>query len=98
MAKERNVGEGMTVNDGRGFLDNEGMVDSLIVDCNNAVKELTSGQYIAFCDLMVQMVRKLANLKKGIISDLKSRDEQIEELQKLLNSGLNVKKDGESNA
>ena len=98
MAKERNVGEGMTVNDGRGFLDNEGMVDSLIVDCNNAVKELISGQYIAFCDLMVQMVRKLANLKKGIISDLKSRDEQIEELQKLLNSGLNVKKDGESNA
>ena len=98
MAKERNVGEGMTVNDGRGFLDNEGMVDSLIVDCNNAVKELMSGQYIAFCDLMVQMVRKMANLKKGIISDLKSRDEQIEELQKLLNSGLNVKKDGESNA
>ena len=102
MAETRNVGEGLTANDGKGFLDNEGMVDSLIVDCNNAVKSITNGQYIAFCDQMVQMVRKLANLKKGIVNDLKSRDEQIKELHELISIKDRTidalrKKDGEAN-
>lgn len=102
MAEPRNVGDGLTVNDGKGFLDNEGLVDSLIVDCNNAVKELTNGQYIAFCDQMVQMVRKLANLKKGIVNDMKSKDEQIKDLNELINIKDRTidalrKKDGEAN-
>lgn len=102
MAEPRNVGDGLTANDGKGFLDNEGLVDSLIVDCNNAVKELTNGQYIAFCDQMVQMVRKLANLKKGIVNDMKSKDEQIKDLNELINIKDRTidalrKKDGETN-
>lgn len=102
MAEPRNVGDGLTVNDGKGFFDNEGLVDSLIVDCNNAVKELSNGQYIAFCDQMVQMVRKLANLKKGIVNDMKSKDEQIKDLNELINIKDRTidalrKKDGETN-
>ena len=34
------------VNDGGGFLDNIGLIDSLIVDCNNSTKALVSGNYV----------------------------------------------------
>ena len=42
------------------------MIDSMIIDCNNAVKMMTSGNYIAWCGLMVKMVQKLSALKEEI--------------------------------
>ena len=71
------------VNDGRGLFDAEGMIDSLIIDCNNAVKAVASGEYIGWCGISVQMVQKLSALKRGISADIKSRDEQISELKKI---------------
>lgn len=42
------------------------MIDSIIIDCNDAVKQITSGNYIAWCGLMVKMVQKLSALKNEI--------------------------------
>lgn len=74
----------MTLNDGGGLYDNSGLCDTLIVDCNNAVKAAMSGQYIQFCAMMVQMVQKITNLKKGIAADLEARDKTIRDLNALL--------------
>ena len=84
MAEIKKIGD-VKVNDGKGLLDNEGMCDSLVTDCNNLVKLITSGQYILFCNTIVQMVQKLANLQKGIKSDLQSKDKIIEELKRINN-------------
>ena len=70
----------MTVNDGKGLYDNEGLCDSLIVDVNELTKALVSGQYVRYASLTVQMVQKLTNLKAGIRRDIASRDERIREL------------------
>lgn len=76
---------------GKDMLTNEQLIDSLIVDCNNAVKELTNGQYLAWCAIMTSMTQKLANLKKTISNDLKNRDETIEILKnELRNAGQTV--------
>ena len=64
----------------KGLYDNEGLIDTLIVDCNLLQKELVSGQYIGFCVKLVEMVQKLNNLKKGVRNDTESKDRQIAEL------------------
>ena len=81
------------VNDGGGLYDNVGLCDTLIADCNNAVKYLCTGQYVLFCNDITQMVCKLANLKKGIVSDMQSKDEIIEELKRM-NDALVEEKTG----
>lgn len=76
--------EKIPVNDGGGLLDNIGLIESLIVDCNDLPKALVSGQYVLFCNRIVQMVQKLANLKQGVSNDLQSKDKIIAELRDLL--------------
>ena len=80
----KNIGD-ITVNDGNGLMDNEGLCDSLIVDLNDMMKAMAAGQYIKYCSLTVGMVQKLTNLKKGIRSDLKAKDEEIAGLKRLNN-------------
>ena len=63
------------------MLTNEQLIDSLIVDCNNAVKELTNGQHLAWCATMANMVQKLASLRKTISNDLRNREEIIKQLK-----------------
>ena len=70
--------EGTELN--KGLYDSEGLIDTLIVDCNLLQKELVSGQYIGFCVKLVEMVQKLNNLKKGVRNDAESKDRQIAEL------------------
>lgn len=83
--------DGMTVNDGKGLYDNEGLCDSLIMDCNNLVKILLSGNYVQFCNAIVQMVKKLVNLKEGIKKDMDSKNSVIESLKETIRSmGENV--------
>lgn len=84
---------GAEVNNGGGLYDNEGLCDTLISDCNNLVKQVCSGQYIQFCNTVVQMVQKLANLKGGIKADLASKDKIIEELKRI-NADLVEEKTG----
>lgn len=88
-----NVGTKPPVNDGGGLYDNAGLCDTLVNDCNNLVKYVCSGQYIQFCNTVVQMTLKLANLQKGIKADLASKDEIIEELKRM-NDALLTEKTG----
>lgn len=81
------------INNGGGLYDNEGLCDTLISDCNNLVKQVCSGQYIQFCNTVVQMVQKLANLKGGIKADLASKNKTIEELKRM-NADLVEEKTG----
>lgn len=98
----KNYGD-MTVNDGKGLFDNEGLCDSLISDLNSLSKFLVSGQYIQFCAIVTSMAQKLLNLKKGIQTDEDSMKEKVEELKRINDSlveqvtGLPVDKDGANN-
>lgn len=73
--------EKITVNDGKGLLDNTGLINSLIEDCDSLVSYLFTGQRILFCSQIVQMVQKLGRLREGVKNDLEDRDRQIKELQ-----------------
>lgn len=44
------------------------LIDSIIIDCNDAVKAMAGGNYIAWCGGMVKIVQKLADLKESIRS------------------------------
>lgn len=98
----KNVGD-MTVNDGKGLYDNEGLCDSLINDLNTLPKHLMSGQYILFCSTVTAMGQKLINLKTGIKNDMDSMKEKVEELKRTNDTlveqmtGLPVEKDGAEN-
>lgn len=89
----------MTVNDGKGLFDNEGICDQGIIICNAALKELISGQYLAFADKMQQIAKIFANLKKGIKADHESMEQKIEDQKKIISlleekTGVPVEKDG----
>lgn len=76
----------------KGLLSNTELIDSITADCNNAVKALASGQGIVFCGLMVGIVRKLGNLKEGVLNDMKNREQTIETLkEELRNCGMEVR-------
>lgn len=67
-----------------GLLSNEEMIDTLIVDCDNAVNAVITGNGIQWCKLMYEIVVKLSNLKRGIHADLQNRDENISILKQML--------------
>lgn len=90
------------VNDGHGLFDSEGICDKGISLLNSAVKDLVTGQYIAFCDKVTQVTRIFANLKTGIKTDRESQEQKIEDLKKIVSlleekTGLPVVKDGAEN-
>lgn len=99
---ERNIGN-LTVNDGKGLLDNEGLCDSLITDLNRLPKQLIDGQFVNFCAIITGMAQKLVNLKKGIKDDLDSMKSKVEELKNMNDSlveqmtGLPVDKEDDMN-
>lgn len=74
--------EELSVNDGNGLFDSVGLIDSLIVNCNELVQTLTAGKYVLFCSIIVGMVQKLSRLKEGVKSDLESRENQIADLKR----------------
>lgn len=71
-----------------GIMDNAGLIDTLIMDCNNLPKALFGGNYVLFCQTLVYMVQKLANLREGINADMKNRDETIAALRADINKLL----------
>ena len=77
--------EEIKVNDGGGLYDTPGMIDSIIVDCNDLVKRLLEGNYIGFCSKSVEMVQKLTRLKEGVKAERESKDAIIEDLKRLNN-------------
>ena len=74
--------EEITVNDGGGLFDASGIIDTLIVDCNNLPKLLIDNQFIAFGNTLVQMVQKLKLLKNGVKNDRESLQQQIDDLKR----------------
>ena len=70
------------VNDGKGLYDYEGLLDTIIVQCNSTVQCLLAGQMVAFCDNIAQIAKKASVLKKGIAQDMESKDEVIEDLRR----------------
>jgi len=94
---------GPKYNDGNGFFDNEGICDHGIVLCNSALKDLISGQYLAFSNKMEQIAKIFSNLKSGIKADRETLEQKIEELKRMNDSlveektGLPVIKDGAEN-
>lgn len=91
----------ITINDGKGLYDSDGLIDSLIVDCNDAVKELISGQYIQFCTVILNMAQKLVELKKGLKADIESKNRTIGELKQIndelvaIANGIPAEKEGD---
>lgn len=67
-----------------GLLTNTELIDTIIADCNSAIKALASGQYILWCGYMAGIAQKLSNLKNGITNDMKNREETIEALKEQL--------------
>lgn len=66
------------------------MIDSLIVDCNNAVKQITGGQYISWCGLMYKITSDLINLKESVQAERAEKENRIKTLQRFvddLNNG-----------
>ena len=77
----------LTVNDGGGLYDNIGMIESLIVDCNNLPSLLFQGKNVAFCSMIVQMVQKLSRLREGVKNDTEAMQNKIDELTQYINKG-----------
>ena len=67
-----------------GTYTNSELIDTIIVDVNNMIKEALSGQYVQICYIVTGMTQKLMNLKKGIEADLASKDKIIEQLKEQL--------------
>lgn len=85
------MGKDISVNDGKGFYDNEGVCEKAILLCNGAVKDIVSGQYLGFCNKMNQVAQILNNLKTSIRRDRESLEQKVEDLKRI-NSEL--EKDG----
>ena len=64
-----------------GIYTNSELIDTIIVDMNNMIKEALSGQYVQICYIVTGMTQKLMNLKKGIEADLASKDKVVEQLK-----------------
>lgn len=75
----------LTVNDGKGFFDSDGLIDTLVVDCNELMRSISSGMYVQFCGKIVEMVQKLSTLKNGIKADRNSLEEQNTQLKQMRN-------------
>lgn len=71
----------MDINDGKGIYDSDGLIDTIIADCNNLGKHMMDGQFIQFCNTIVGMTQKLVQLKAGIRADRESRDRTINEMR-----------------
>lgn len=56
------------------------LIDTIIEDCNNAVRAVVSGEYVQFCALIVGMVQKLTTLQNGIAEEARQKDQIIREL------------------
>lgn len=60
---------------------NEELVDTMISDLNDLLKNAASGQYIQACVIIAGMAQKLINLKGGIKKDIDNKNKVIETLK-----------------
>lgn len=74
----------LPVNDGGGLMNNLGMIDSLIVDCEKGMKALLAGSPLEYAAITVEMVKKLGLLKAGVKNDTEGLQRQVDDLKRLL--------------
>lgn len=91
--------EQVPINDGSGLYDREGMIDGLILDCEDVMKTIMAGQGIRLAALLVGMVQKLNALKTGTVEETarltKERDEAREYSTELARGMLKSQKRAE---
>lgn len=63
---------------------NKEIIESLIGDLNNILKEQQAGQHLQACAIIVSMTQKLTNLYNTIDDGVKNRDETIAKLKEEL--------------
>ena len=72
----------------KALLTHSELIDSLLADMNNFLREQARGQYVSACCIISGMAQKLVNLRNTIDNDLKNREQTIETLKAALrNSG-----------
>lgn len=57
-----------------------GAFDCIVMNINNALKYLITGQYIAFSDAMHGIATQATGLKNDMLNKLKEKDEIIRQL------------------
>ena len=76
---------------GKGLYTNTELIESLLSDLNNLLKEQLNGQYIKACIIVNQMSQKILNLREGVEKDMKNKVDIIEQLKtQLRNAGQEV--------
>ena len=70
----------------KGTYSNAELIDTIIVDVNNMIKEAITGQYVQICYIVTSMTQKLMNLKNGINADIANKNMVIEQLKDQLRS------------
>ena len=74
--------EGITVNDGKGLFDSDGLIDTLIIDLNKLPKSLIDGQFIHACNLIASMGQRLSTLKNGMKEEVNGLRSEADFLRK----------------
>lgn len=82
MAEEVRVSD-LDTSGKKGIYDSKSFCDSVIIDVNDAFTDLFGNKPVAFCNKMLQIISKMELLKKGIIADLKEKDQQISHYKQL---------------
>lgn len=81
MADAKKIGD-LTVNDGKGLYDNDGMFDAIIVKINTALKSLMDGQTIDFCGKINESCRMILVLKQAVINEREGLKNKVEDLKR----------------
>lgn len=76
------MGNTINVNDGKGLYDNEGLIDTLITDCNKLPKTLIDNQFVLFGLTLAHMVQKLQNLKDAMKKERDVMEAEIADLRR----------------
>lgn len=67
------------------------LIDSIVNDLNNMLKSSMNGQQLQACAILTGITQKLINLRSGVETDLKDKEETIEKLKtELRNRGVEV--------
>lgn len=80
MAEEKRIGE-LTVNNGGGLLDSDGMIDAIKTRLNRAISSAMDRQYLCFCEDINNIVQMLMALRDGIRKERQGLKEQIKDLE-----------------
>lgn len=60
------------------------LIDDMIVNCNTGIRNLVTGNYIAWCNVNVQTIQKLSLLKEQYTAEINDMTGKIETLKTML--------------